>query len=373
MSLNDGELMLVFRHLHDTFPDDLRIARSLIQMEQQSGNDITASELAMDMVHRMLALGEGERATGFIELCKKLNHPKADELAGLASMAALIPMEQGKGFEQAESAAFALLNQLTDRETLDFLRQGNLMRIEAGQDIIRQGEVERTFYLVLKGEVRVNLAGLQAHDVEVNRLQLGDFFGEFACLYNLPRTATVTAAEPSLILEFSQQSILELMHHSPLAGQRLARTIQIRLIRAMTFSHPALTELAAEDRRWVAEESSLYEFDANSAIVHMGEMKDAVFALYHGQAEICTPMGGSILRTVIGENDMFGNVSPYISLPPAAEVMALERCLVCKIPEHIFHALMNAYGGFEHWIKHDMHDRLRRGELQSAYAGVPLA
>ncbi|MDX8410853.1 MAG: cyclic nucleotide-binding domain-containing protein [Mariprofundaceae bacterium] len=217
MSLNDGELMLVFRHLHDTFPDDLRIARSLIQMEQQSGNAITASELAMNMAHRMLALGEGERATGFIELCKKLNHPKDEKLIGLASMAALIPTERGKVFEPSEGMAFALLNQLTDSETTDFLRQGRLMRIEAGQDVIRQGEVERTFYLVLNGELRVNVTDVQAHDVEVNRLQLGDFFGEFACLYNLPRTATVTAAESSLILEFSQQNILELMQRSPLA------------------------------------------------------------------------------------------------------------------------------------------------------------
>ncbi|MDX8411345.1 MAG: cyclic nucleotide-binding domain-containing protein, partial [Mariprofundaceae bacterium] len=300
-------------------------------------------------------------------------HPRAEELIGLASMAALIPTGRGKGIEPSEGTAFALLNQLTDSEAADFLRQGRLMRTEAGQDVIRQGEVEHTFYLVLNGELRVNVTDVQAHDVEVNRLQLGDFFGEFACLYNLPRTATVTAAESSLILEFSQQNILELMQRSPLAGQRLAQTIQVRLIHAMTFSHPALCELAAEDRRWVAEESSLFEFDADSAIVHMSEMKNEVYVLYHGRAAIYIPMDGGILRTDIGVNDMFGNVSPFTSLPPAAEIMALERCVVCNIPEHIFHALMNAYGGFEQWVKHDMHDRLRHGTLQAAYADVPLA
>ena len=53
MSLTDNNLLLVYRDLHKIFPEDLHIARPLIQMLQTRDDVKHARDLAMNMARRM--------------------------------------------------------------------------------------------------------------------------------------------------------------------------------------------------------------------------------------------------------------------------------------------------------------------------------
>jgi len=70
-----------------------------------------------------------------------------------------------------------------------------------GDDLVVQGEVGDEFFVVSEGEVEVRVDGA------VRSLHHpGGFFGEIALLYDVPRTATVTAVGPvvALVIECDQ-------------------------------------------------------------------------------------------------------------------------------------------------------------------------
>ena len=75
-----------------------------------------------------------------------------------------------------------------------------------GERVIEEGAAGHTFYLVATGSVAV-MAGKPAR--EVTRLSVGQYFGEMSLLTGEPRSATVVAAEDSLLLEVDRPTFAE--------------------------------------------------------------------------------------------------------------------------------------------------------------------
>ncbi len=364
MSLKNDELLLTYRDLHRVFPEDLHIARPLIKMLQQRGETKQARDLALTMARRMLASGRGSYALGFLAICQQLDHPEKQEVAALANMARIT----GSGPVEVESDkthSFALIDQLSDAEAMDFLQQGRLIHARAGEDIVRQGDISRTFYLILEGEVQVHITMEGDRDEPLSVLRPGHFFGEFACVYKLPRSATVTAREDSVLLEFSDLAISQLMQRFPIAGEYLMRTVQARMIHAMTHSHPAFGELPEADRRWVAEESRLREFTEDEIIMDQEHRPNCCCIILFGEAHGKRVQGNTTTACTFGTGDMFGDVSRYIQLPPGTEVRARKHTLVCCMPGEIFQSFMNAYASFEQWVE-------EHGESHHKKLNIPL-
>jgi len=347
MPLNNDSLLLCYKILHKIFPEDLHIARPLIQMLQQRNQADQARTLALSIARRMLAIGRANDAIGFLTICQQLDHPEKDEINALNRMARITnssPMQVDSKFTQS----FALIDQLSDQEGLNFLKQGHLIHVEQGDNIVRQGETRQTFYLILEGEVDVHITVQGGDEKNLDILRAGHFFGEFACVYKLPRSATVTAREKLLLLEFSDRSITQLMKHSPLAGDYLMRMVQSRMVQAMTYSIPAFAELAIEDRLWTAEKSMVDEYQEGEQII-LNQSGKACYVLLSGKAKFGLPTGTD---EHLLAGSMFGDVSSHIQLPAGSEIEATEHTLVCRIPEDIFHSFMNVYASFEHYIKH---------------------
>src|SRR5579862_9567767 len=77
-------------------------------------------------------------------------------------------------------------------------RNTDEVEVEAGRTLIAQGKSNHTFYLLLTGEVEVQVQGLSPR-----RLGPGDFFGEISMIDPGPATATVVTATPVTVLVMS--------------------------------------------------------------------------------------------------------------------------------------------------------------------------
>ena len=112
--------------------------------------------------------------------------PKRDELKGIPLFAAL------------------------RRRQFDLLaRNADIVEVPAGTELIREGESGREFFAIAEGEVEVSQAGRPIATEEK-----GDVFGEIALLHGIPRTATVTATEPSRLFVVDQRAFRSLLADS---------------------------------------------------------------------------------------------------------------------------------------------------------------
>ncbi|MDQ6989660.1 MAG: cyclic nucleotide-binding domain-containing protein [Mariprofundaceae bacterium] len=225
--------------------------------------------------------------------------------------------------------------------------------MDAGQDIVEQGEISRNFYLILDGAMRVHIQTAAGQHIDLVTLEKGNFFGEFACVYQLPRTATVTAATDAVVLKFSDAAVAQLIDSSPMAGDSLMAVVQRRMVESMSYGHQAFVELPAVDRGWLADEAELLEYSSGDCIGKKGSFgADHFYIIAFGKAAASRDVGGGkTLHCELGVNAMFGDGSRLLSFPAGTELHAFERCLVCKIPIEIFDSFFNAYGGFEHWLE----------------------
>ena len=87
--------------------------------------------------------------------------------------------------------------------------------IPADKVLMRQGETGADMMVLVRGEVAVERDGKR-----INTLGPGDFFGEIALVDGGPRTATVTASEPSTLLVITHRDFHSMMDEFPeVAGQ----------------------------------------------------------------------------------------------------------------------------------------------------------
>ena len=95
--------------------------------------------------------------------------------------------------------------------------------------IVRQGQVETGFYLVVTGSVKVMRGG-----DPIATLGPGEVFGELTVLDQKPRIASVVAAEPTTCMAIASWDLLRLVESKPSIAIGLLRVLADRLRRLTT-------------------------------------------------------------------------------------------------------------------------------------------
>ena len=105
---------------------------------------------------------------------------------------------------------------------------------------IASGKQEEADWTGVLGEVPI-FANLSARQVRglakrVDKLGMGDFFGELALIDNSPRSATVEAQNEVLLARIASKDFLKMLNKEPKVSLVLLRTLAARL-RASEASH----------------------------------------------------------------------------------------------------------------------------------------
>lgn len=101
---------------------------------------------------------------------------------------------------------------------------------DAGERAIERGAVEDWLFVIAEGRLRVHLG-----DRTLQEVVKGEVVGELAVLASAPRSATVTAEEPSLLLRLRRGPLEELLDERP----EIARAVIATLVALLQASHEA--------------------------------------------------------------------------------------------------------------------------------------
>ena len=94
------------------------------------------------------------------------------------------------------------------------------VRVDAGDTFIEQGAVENWLYLIADGVVRVHIGGHTLREVGS-----GGVVGDLAVLAPAPRSASVTAIEPTLLLRLRSEPFHELLEDHPEVARAIISTV----------------------------------------------------------------------------------------------------------------------------------------------------
>lgn len=145
------------------------------------------------------------------------------------------PLPQEPGFQAtraAESDEVGLMlgafPGLDAMDVMELIACFGCMTLQEGEVLIREGEAGEAVYLVIRGKL-VARATLDGQLVELATLTRGDVLGEVSFLHHVPRTATVTALESTVVLEMPGASAKEQLAAMPHIKDRLEALIAERV------------------------------------------------------------------------------------------------------------------------------------------------
>ncbi len=111
--------------------------------------------------------------------------------------------------------AVELFSAIDGDDLLEIALAAEEVERSAGEDIVREGELDDTLYVIVGGR-----AGVYRGRQMVAQLKDREVFGELALLDPAPRSATVTALTDTRLLRIDREVFLELLrgHHEIAAG-----------------------------------------------------------------------------------------------------------------------------------------------------------
>lgn len=90
-----------------------------------------------------------------------------------------------------------------------------LYTFETGATLFREGEVGDSVYFIMSGKVKVYKTLNDGRLEELAILKDGEIVGEMAVLDDRPRSATVTALEPTEVMIVKKENFLSRMEQQP--------------------------------------------------------------------------------------------------------------------------------------------------------------
>jgi CRP-like cAMP-binding protein len=111
----------------------------------------------------------------------------------------------------------------------------------AGEILVRQNDASGELFAVIQGRLRVTSITPEGDEVMLSVVGPSDVFGELALLDDLPRSATVTAAEHCRLLVVPRASFRPLLVRMPSLGLRLLQVMAAHVRRLSRRAEDAAT------------------------------------------------------------------------------------------------------------------------------------
>ena len=125
--------------------------------------------------------------------------------------------------DASQLKSLPLFADVPDEELAQIAGFAQEVNVDAGRELVREGDFSYEFMAIEEGEAEVTREGKH-----VNDLGPGDFFGEMGLLEKTLRNATVTAKTSMRLVTLTGWDMKRMERHIPEAIERVRATLEER-------------------------------------------------------------------------------------------------------------------------------------------------
>jgi CRP-like cAMP-binding protein/Fe-S-cluster-containing hydrogenase component 2 len=182
-------------------------------------------------------------------------------------------------------------------------------------------------------------------------LGAGDLFGEMTCMSFHPRSATVRAKTPVVVLEMLR-NVLDILQKNKTFRTELERKYRQRALETHIKSVPVFASMPDDFIGYLRDRVELVRYSPGEVIVRQGDAADAFFLVRMGFVKVTERHpGGDVVLTYLGRGSYFGEMGLLGGGVRTATCTALDHVDVVKIAGEDFHLMLSRFpnirGGLE--------------------------
>jgi cAMP-dependent protein kinase regulator len=213
-------------------------------------------------------------------------------------------------------------------ETLEALvAHLTIVPLAVGAALFHEGDPGDALYVIVEGEVSVSAEGPPL--VEMARLGPGAFIGEVALMTEQPRSATVTATEPSELLRIDRHTLSRVLANHGDVLRAVLRFVRERLVDRWMRTSPLFRPFDDEQRNALAARFKFLEIEANTKLLAAGQRPDGLYIVLAGNYSV--QRNGALIATV-GPGELIGETALLSGGTFRSDVVARGKGLALCLP-----------------------------------------
>ena len=180
----------------------------------------------------------------------------------------------------------------------------------AGSVIVRQGEPGEHFYILTEGRAEVCVEHADGHDVIVDRLSAGQYFGEMALIDRGARRATVRVTDdsPAAVVALDRQAFDAMVAESPVLRDELQRIVSLRQLQTHAAALEGVDRTALQR---LVSGAPAHVFSPGDLILRRGELGKTAFFILEGEVDVFAVRDGGREERIdhLGPGGYFGEMA----------------------------------------------------------------
>jgi len=230
-----------------------------------------------------------------------------------------------------------LFSSLDEKELYAMIEILDVRVVPRGGVLVEEGSTGDEAFFVARGELDVQKAASKpdAPPIALARLGSGTLFGEMALLSRAPRTATVRAAVPCLVLVAKKAALDRVVATAPGVGRRFAEFCRRRMLENLLRTNFILRAASPAERPALIERFAIRSFEAGDKIITQGSPAEGLHLIALGEVAVVHQDqidGSSTIVTKLGPGEVVGEVALVLRRPAIADVVAHHPTVTLFLP-----------------------------------------